>query len=114
MHELSIAQSLLDIVVRQCRSGGYGRIDSVNIKVGRASGVMPEALVFAFDAIKQDSLAGEATLQIEEIPVSGQCNDCSNVFAVEEEYILNCPVCGSNSFQITSGRELDIIDMEVS
>jgi Zn finger protein HypA/HybF involved in hydrogenase expression len=53
-------------------------------------------------------------MNIEEIPVSGLCNDCAKSFIVQEEYILYCPLCNGSSFQITAGRELDIIDMEVS
>ena len=114
MHELSFAQNVIEIISVQCTNSGHKKIDSVNLRIGRASGIMPEALIFAFNAIKPDSLARDALLHIEEVPVAGLCNDCSSSFIVQEEYILNCPVCKGSSFQITSGRELDIIDMEVS
>ena len=114
MHELSIAQNLIDIVSDQCLKNGFKEIESINIKVGRASGIMPAALSFAFDAIKTDSIAKNASLNIEEDPVTGQCKDCNNTFVTEEEYVLCCPSCNGGSFIITAGRELDIIDMEVS
>ncbi len=114
MHEVSIALNVLDIITAQCRKEGYTRIDAVRIKIGRASGIMPDALSFAFDAIKGESIAEAAALEIVEVPVSGSCRDCNAVFTVEEEYILACPSCNSSSFMITAGRELDIIDMEVS
>lgn len=114
MHELSIAQNILDIVSEECTRSGHTKIDSVNLRIGRASGIMPDALIFAFNVIKIDTMAGSALLNIEDVPVTGRCNDCSGSFIVQEEYILNCPVCKGSSFQITSGREMDIIDMEVS
>ncbi|OGW33361.1 MAG: hydrogenase maturation nickel metallochaperone HypA [Nitrospirae bacterium GWC2_42_7] len=114
MHEVSIALDLLNIATEQCRKSGYSKIEAINLKIGRASGIMPDALIFSFDAIKKDSLADTALLNIEEVPVSGECSDCSSKFTVDEEYILSCPVCNSNSFNIISGREMDIIDMEVS
>ncbi|MEJ2695802.1 MAG: hydrogenase maturation nickel metallochaperone HypA [Candidatus Sulfobium sp.] len=114
MHEASIALSLLEIAAGECNKSGYGRIDSINVKVGRASGVMPDALLFAFDAIKEGSIARNAVLQIEEVPVSGRCSDCRKEFTVDQEYVLSCPLCGGGSFTITAGREMDIIDMEVS
>ena len=80
MHELSIAQNLIDIVSDQCLKNGFKEIESINIKVGRASGIMPDALSFAFNAIKTDSIAKNASLNIEEIPVTGQCRDCDNTF----------------------------------
>ncbi len=114
MHEASIAASLLEIVSGQCIKGGYSRVESINLKIGRASGIMKDALIFAFDAMKADSPAKEALLHIEEVPVTGLCSDCKSTFTTEQEYILNCPVCGGGSFLMTAGREMDIIDMEVS
>ena len=114
MHELSIAQNLLDIVSAQCLKDGFKEIESINIKVGKASGIMPDALSFGFDAIKTDTIAKNACLNIAEIPVTGSCRDCNFVFTVEEEYVLCCPYCKGPSFVITAGRELDIVDMEVS
>jgi len=114
MHEASIAASLLDTVSRHCAKSGYARIDSINVKIGRASGIMPDALIFAFNALKYGTPAGEAVLNVEEVPVSGHCDGCASGFLVEEDFVLSCPLCGGSQFRITSGRELDIIDMEVS
>jgi hydrogenase nickel incorporation protein HypA/HybF len=114
MHEVSIALSLLDIVSEECRKSGSGNVDVINLKIGRASGIMPDALIFAFEAIKGDSIAKNARLNIEEVPVTGHCRECGDRFTVEEEYVLCCPRCGGGSFEIVAGRELDIIDMEVS
>jgi hydrogenase nickel incorporation protein HypA/HybF len=114
MHEVSIALNLIEIVSEQCIKNGYNKIDSINIRVGRASGIMTEALFFAFDAVKNESIAKNASLNIEEIPLSGCCNECNNDFTVDEDFILSCPVCRGSSFRITAGREMDIIDMDVS
>lgn len=114
MHELSIAQSLLEIVLQQCRDNGYERVETVNVRIGRASGIMPDALLFAYDAIKTDSVAHSSVLNIQEIPVTVFCNHCSREFSVEEEYVFNCPSCNGTDFILVGGRELDIVDMEVS
>lgn len=114
MHEVSIAHGIIEVVSRQCSAGGYRGIESINVRIGRASGIMPDALLFAFDAIKAGSLARDAVLKIEELPVAGRCRDCGGDFTVEEEFVLACPLCGGLSFQITGGREMDIVDMEVT
>ncbi len=114
MHEVSIALNLLDIVVEECRKSGGSTVESINIRIGRASGVMTDALLFAFDAVKAGSVAAGAGLNIEEVPLSGHCRECGDDFEVGEEYVLCCPLCGGVSFEITAGRELDIIDMEVT
>ncbi len=113
MHEASIVLSLLDTLTSRCREEGYSAVESVRIKIGMASGIMPEAVVFAFEAAKQDTIAREAELFIEMVPVGGSCRDCSSDFEVKEAYVVNCPLCGSSSFRIEKGYELDIVEMEV-
>lgn len=113
MHEVSIALSLLDIAKSYCEKEGYKGIESIGVKIGKASGVMSEALLFAFDAVKIDTIAEKAHLIIDEIPVSGFCNTCNNNFSVVETFVLCCPRCGDTSFRLETGRELDISEMEV-
>lgn len=113
MHEVSVADSLLKIAVDECRKNGYSKIHKVTVIIGKASGVMPEALLFAFDALKTSTIASGATLTVEQTPVAGNCAACGADFTTDEGFVLSCPRCGSSSYTIASGRELDIKDMEV-
>jgi len=113
MHEVSIAQSLLKIAVDNCEKEGYKGIESINVKIGKASGIMPDALLFAFDAVKIGSIAEKATLTIDEIPVSGFCENCKSSFSVEEAFVFSCPHCGSVSIKVETGHELHIDEMDV-
>ncbi|UCG77902.1 MAG: hydrogenase maturation nickel metallochaperone HypA [Nitrospirota bacterium] len=114
MHEVSIVQSVLDIAIENCEGEGYKKIDSISLKIGKASGVMLDALYFAFDTVKLGTLAEKASLIIDEVPVGGCCNSCNSDFTVEEKFIFKCPECGADDFRVTSGRELEIIELEVS
>jgi hydrogenase nickel incorporation protein HypA/HybF len=114
MHEVSIAETLIEVAVENCLKQGGKRIDSIRVQVGRATGIMPDALLFAFDAIKIGTIAEKATLTIDEIPVSGTCLNCNKKFEVDEAYVITCPNCGSLSIQIETGRELNIYEMEVN
>lgn len=113
MHEVSIAQGMLDIAIDNCKKQGYGSIESIKVKIGRASGVVPDSLHFAFEALKPGTIAEKAVLTIIEVPVSGFCKGCGKHFTVEEKYVLECPLCGDPSFQVETGRELNIDEMEV-
>lgn len=114
MHEASIATELLNIAVRECLSNGYSKIDSIRVTIGRATGVMTDALLFAFNVLKEGTPAEKANLIIEEIPIRGLCNDCERVFESKENYIIfECPNCGSFSIELISGKELNIAEMEV-
>jgi hydrogenase nickel incorporation protein HypA/HybF len=115
MHEASLALSILDIVQTKCREEGCRSVDSINVRIGKAAGVMPDSLVFAFDAAKDNTVAKNAHLVIESVPVGGVCNDCKKDFSVDDaQYVFACPLCGSASFEITSGREMEIVDMEIN
>ncbi|HIJ60168.1 MAG TPA: hydrogenase maturation nickel metallochaperone HypA [Nitrospirae bacterium] len=113
MHEASIALSLLEKVIEECINNGCSIIKSVKIEIGRASGVMPDALSFVFNAIKADTIASSASLYINEKMLTAMCNKCHKEFSTEENYIFECPHCNSNSFNILSGKELNIIELEV-
>jgi hydrogenase nickel incorporation protein HypA/HybF len=115
MHETSLALSILDIALKKCREAGGTTIDSVRIRIGKAAGVLPDALQFAFDAVKVETAAEKAQLVIEHVPVGGVCIDCKKEFTVEDEqYVFSCPFCGSKTFTLTSGREMEMVDMEIN
>lgn len=113
MHEVSIAQGMLDYAIDYCEKNGHKSIELIKVKIGRAAGVVPDSLQFAFEALKTGTIAEKAVLTIDEIPVSGICNSCGKNFTVEEAYVIQCPLCGSMSFKVETGRELNIVEMEV-
>lgn len=114
MHEASVALGILDIIVGRCMGEGYKSIESVRLKIGRASGILPEALIFGFDAAKAETIAAEARLFIDIVPLGGFCSSCRTNFEVDGAYVFMCPLCGSLSFRIDRGYEMEIVDMEVS
>lgn len=114
MHEFSIVESLISTVVNECRNAGFNKIEKIRILIGKASGVMPEALLFAFDILKEDTITKDATLIIEEALLTGRCNNCDRIFTTEEAFIFSCPNCHHSTFEIIAGQELNIIDIEVA
>ncbi len=113
MHEASIALSVLNTLTEECLKRGFSAIESVRLRIGKASGVLPDALIFAFDIAKADSIAREATLHIDLIPLGGRCHACGAVFEVEERFLITCPQCQGSDFTINQGFEMNIVDMEV-
>jgi hydrogenase nickel incorporation protein HypA/HybF len=114
MHESSIAHSILEIIDEQCREQGCTSVETVTVRLGKATGVMPEALAFAFDALKETGVAKNARLVVEMVQVGGMCNSCKKEFDVPDvQYVFNCPHCGSNEFEISRGREMEISEMEM-
>lgn len=113
MHEASLAYSILETVVRQCKEENFTRILEVRLRIGQGSGVLADSLKFAFDICKKDTPAHDAEMIIEPVPMGGDCTACGQHFVAESRHIFSCPHCRSNSFTITQGFETQIIDMEV-
>jgi hydrogenase nickel incorporation protein HypA/HybF len=114
MHELSIVASLFEVLEAKARENQATKIVGVKLKVGKLAGVVPEFLQSAFDSYKRDTIAAEAKLEMEEVPLKLRCRKCA-ADIVQEEYSLLCPYCGSTDLEILEGMELllDKIDLEI-
>jgi hydrogenase nickel incorporation protein HypA/HybF len=113
MHEVYIAESLLETAIWKCKDSGFNRIKNIRVKIGKASVVSTGALSFVFDALKAGSIASEASLIIEEIPTTGCCKTCGGEFSVDRDFIFECPCCGSDSVIINSGNGVELSELEV-
>jgi hydrogenase nickel incorporation protein HypA/HybF len=112
MHELSIAMSILDIAA-DVAGHHQGRVIAVRVKLGPLSGVQKDALGWAFDLAKEDTILTEAELVIDETSLSAYCPACSAVRTLESDVALCCPVCGGPTPEIKSGRELEVVALEI-
>ena len=113
MHEMSIAQSIIDIVEKELASHGVEQLKAVNIAVGKLAAVVPEQLAFCFSMITLETSLAGATLNIREVPPGYTCVTCGEEFTFGEMSIL-CPRCGDTNIDLTSGRELTIESIEVA
>ncbi len=113
MHELSIAGSIIETVTHEIQAKNLGRIEAVGLRIGALSGILPDALEFGFDALKQDTPLAEARLEIEVVPVTAFCPKCRQEFHVEE-FIFSCPRCSSQEVELQHGQELDIVWLETA
>jgi hydrogenase nickel incorporation protein HypA/HybF len=112
MHELSIAQGILDIVRQSVPEPQCGAVASVAVRVGRLSGVVPDSLEFCFEALVNDSPFEHARLAIEIVPVRCVCEQCDTHFEIEDPIFL-CPACSSGRVRMQSGMELQVVQIEL-
>jgi hydrogenase nickel incorporation protein HypA/HybF len=108
MHELGIAQQVIEIAAE--RSNG-ARISRIVLEVGRLAAVLPDALRFCFDAASEGTVAAGAELQIVEVPGVARCRKCGERVELERPYGRCC--CGCTDLEWISGEELRIKEMEV-
>lgn len=113
MHEFTLAEATLDLVLERARKNQAKQIHAITVRIGDLSGVDVDAFEFAFGVVAADSLAASARLQIDRIPVTCRCTGCQSDF-VTSDMDLRCPLCQSVSREIIGGRELDLASVEVS
>lgn len=112
MHEASIAQSILDIVIETAMKNNVSKIKAVNLIIGKLSAIEKDSLTTAYDVLKEGTIASESTLNIDIIDIKGRCNDCGYE-TTYEDYYFACKKCGSYNVEILEGEELSIKDIEV-
>ncbi|MBW1841136.1 MAG: hydrogenase maturation nickel metallochaperone HypA [Deltaproteobacteria bacterium] len=114
MHEMGIAMQILEIATASIPDDVTDvRVERVNLRVGKLAAIVPESLRFCFEIAAKDTLFDGAVLDIEEIPVVAVCKDCHHKWTIGEP-VFACQKCKSGSIQIVSGRELDIVSIEIT
>jgi len=88
------------------------KVTSVGVRIGKLSGVIPDALRFAFEVASTGGRAEGASLLIETVPVSIACNQCKKVTIMDDPFLI-CPHCNGSDVELIAGRELEIKDMEI-
>lgn len=112
MHEMSIAEGIVQVLEEQARVQNYSRVKAVWLEVGPLAMIETEALEFCFEAVTRGGLAAGATLNIIKIPGEAFCMQCLKTVPVEKRYD-SCIECGSHQLQITQGEEMRIKELEV-
>ena len=112
MHEMAIAQGILDIAVAAAQRGGAQKITGINVVAGELRGLVPLQLTYCFSVLAEQTIASHALLNLEITPVKAKCKSCDETFIVKD-YQYVCPQCQSRDIQTVGGTELRVRDIEV-
>ncbi len=104
---MSIVQSVTDAV-----AADGGGVDAVSVRVGAMSGVIPEALTFAWGAASGGTALAAARLDIEWVPAVVWCETCGDERELPGQRMV-CPTCQTRCPRLVRGRELDILSVEM-
>ena len=112
MHEMSIAQSLIDVLKEEMIRHRVKILKSVRVNIGQMSAVVPDALSFCFGVITNGTDLEGVKLIMDLIPLLGYCNACRKEFEIKE-YNFICSTCGSKNIETIGGQGMSIVEMEV-
>lgn len=111
MHEVSIMESAMKIVEEKAEENNLKNVSKITIRVGKLSGVMSEALEFAFQGLSKGTIAEDAQFIIEKVDATAICDECGITFEIDH-FNKICPSCKKFCTNILSGYELYINTIE--
>ena len=112
MHEMSIVQSLIQVINEEMLKHDAKTLRSVRLNVGQMTAVVPEALSFCFEVITAGTELEGTRLIMDVIPLEGFCRECEKKFKIQD-YTFVCPSCESTEIKTIAGQDLSIVEMEV-
>lgn len=110
MHELSLAEAIVDIAEQHAAGR---RVTRVDVRVGTLRQVVPSALTFAFELVAQDTVAEGAELVLEQVAARGDCRRCGRRSELPS-FPLRCAACGGLDIEIVDGEELCVESLDVT
>ena len=111
MHELSIAENMLEIIESHRAEKGFKRCNSLTVRIGLLSAVDEQALRFAFEALTEGGPHQGAVLEVEKTFPQAKCS-CGCSFEVTD-LLYTCPRCGAVTAELSGGDDLNIVQLEV-
>lgn len=112
MHEMSLAESVLQIIEEAALTQKFARVKTVWLEIGQLSCVETEAMRFCFDAVMRDSIAEQAKLEIIEVAGTGWCEQCASSMPMATLFEA-CPKCGNRALKIKAGDAMRVRELEV-
>ena len=113
MHELSFAESTLELALRHAREAGAGRVVGLHLVVGEFTPLEPTSLEFYWEQITKGTPADGSHVTVRRVAAQLTCADCGATCDARDETWV-CRGCGSSRLRMTSGDEcfLESIDVE--
>lgn len=112
MHELGIANSVLEAVRAELGRHPGSLPVKVALRVGELAGIDPQALAFSFQAITTGTEWEGVPLDIQTAPRVHCCPACGITFRVIE-FGFVCPGCGEPRTRCVGGDELELAYLEM-
>ncbi len=112
MHEISITQQMVDLVLQEAQKSGATKVRQINLVIGEMATVIDDCVRFYFEFISKGTLAEGAALNFRKMPLSARCNGCRMVFAPANQD-WRCPKCRKWDAEIISGKEFYLDSLEI-
>ena len=112
VHELALARALIEMVDEYAKEHAASSVSTINLRLGQLSAVT-RALHVSFDIAARGARCEGATLSIDVVPLTVHCTYCQSDKTPSGPYNFRCPDCGRATPNIVSGREMQLVSIEL-
>lgn len=112
MHEMSLAEGILQLLEEQSRVQQFRRVKTLWLEIGPLAAVEVEALRFCLEVVTRHTLAEGAQVEIVAEPAQAWCLVCERSVDICQRYDP-CPLCGGHQLQVIRGDALRLKELEV-
>lgn len=112
MHELSLLESVREIIEQEAKSQNFVKVRQITLAIGTLSCIETSALRFGFEVVMADSVAADAELCIETVAALGRCRHCGKDMPMQTLHQC-CVFCDQYGVDIFQGNGLKIKELLV-
>lgn len=115
MHELAVTKSILKLALDFSQQQGGGEVLAIHLAIGEMRNLEEDWIQRYFDYISKGTRAEKAVIRVRKVPVVFQCRACGKAFTpnLKEDQPMLCTFCSSHEYDLVSGRELIVEQLEV-
>jgi hydrogenase nickel incorporation protein HypA/HybF len=123
MHDVTAAQRIASTVLEAAREQGPGRVTRVEVALGAMTMIDPDQLEFWLEQVFRGTVAEDADVRIEQLPLRVRCKACGyeGEVVVPDDPIYHlmafapeCPDCGSDELEVLGGDACVVRGMRVA
>ena len=108
MHELSLAQDILQAALTEAKKAGGRRIKEIHVKVRESIHHTEDySLETCLEAIAKGTIAEGAEMKIVVVSPTLRCKECDFTFLAQESTLI-CPHCRSGELEELDAEEIDL------
>jgi hydrogenase nickel incorporation protein HypA/HybF len=113
MHELTLAESMIEIVENAAAQAGVTKVTRVRLSIGALAHVESEALLYCCDVVSRGGAAAGAFFEVERPPGRARCNACGQDFVLDH-LMLGCPHCTAHDLLVLDGEQMRVVEIGVA
>lgn len=113
MHELTLAESMIEIVESAAAKADVAKVTRVRLSIGALAHVESDALLYCCEIVSRGGVAAGACFEVERPPGRARCNACGQNFVLER-LEAGCPNCAAHDLLVLDGEQMKVVEIGIA